>query len=549
MKSNRILFLVFVIMMSLWVVNTQPVMSQSSGTIYIRADGTVEGTDKIQRDGNVYRFTDDIYDSIVVERDNIVVDGAGYTLQGTEVPDSRGIYLSGIDNVTIKNMIIEAFRYGILIEDSSNNRITGNKIMNSVLSGIELAESSNNNYISENQIDSDERSLLSRGILLTSSSKNSIHGNIIANNFEGILLKWSSENIISGNKLTNNEVGIQLENSSEDNTFYGNNITNNGIGIYLRFCMHTKTTISENNVTNNNVGISIDWSSNNLLRNNRMTNNKYNFNVEDGPLSYLINDVDESNTVDGKPIYYWVNQRDKTIPSDAGYVALVDCTNITVQNLNLVNNKQGILLAHTTNSKVTKNNITNNGEGVFLANSSYNTINENNIKANYRGIELGENSHNNSIFGNQIEASVSAGINLFAASNNSLIGNNITKNNVGIGFSGSQNNIIHHNNLINNTKQVNDAYYVLLFGSPSVNIWDNGSEGNYWINYTGVDKDGDGIGDTPHIIYENNQDSYPLMEPFIIPEFPSWTPMLLILIGLAVALAIYKRRLPKTPIH
>ena len=35
----------------------------------------------------------------------------------------------------------------------------------------------------------------------------------------------------------------------------------------------------------------------------------------------------------------------------------------------------------------------------------------------------------------------------------------------------------------------------------------------------------------------------------IIPESPSWTPMLLILILLTAATAIYKKRLLKTPIH
>ncbi|MCZ2809703.1 MAG: hypothetical protein O2V44_10150, partial [Candidatus Bathyarchaeota archaeon] len=34
----------------------------------------------------------------------------------------------------------------------------------------------------------------------------------------------------------------------------------------------------------------------------------------------------------------------------------------------------------------------------------------------------------------------------------------------------------------------------------------------------------------------------------VIPEFPTWTPMLLTLIALTVAIAIYRRRL-KTPIH
>jgi len=50
-------------------------------TIFIRADGSIEGIESIQRTGNVYTFTETIFNqSIVVEKDNIVVDGAGYTL-------------------------------------------------------------------------------------------------------------------------------------------------------------------------------------------------------------------------------------------------------------------------------------------------------------------------------------------------------------------------------------------------------------------------------------------------------------------------------------
>ena len=71
-------------------------MVEASGTIYIRADGNVEGTDKIQRDGNVYTFTDNIYEPLVVEKDNIVVDGAGYSIEGPHTGLAQSIEGIGI---------------------------------------------------------------------------------------------------------------------------------------------------------------------------------------------------------------------------------------------------------------------------------------------------------------------------------------------------------------------------------------------------------------------------------------------------------------------
>jgi hypothetical protein len=59
-----------------------------TGTIYIRADGSIDpSTAPIQRNGDTYTLTDNIFQSdiyattIVIERDNIVFDGAGYTLR------------------------------------------------------------------------------------------------------------------------------------------------------------------------------------------------------------------------------------------------------------------------------------------------------------------------------------------------------------------------------------------------------------------------------------------------------------------------------------
>jgi len=74
--------------------------------------------------------------------------------------------------------------------------------------------------------------------------------------------------------------------------------------------------------------------------------------------------------------------------------------------------------------------------------------------------------------------------------------------------------LVYHNNFFRNKENALDNGF---------NQWDNGTEGNYWDDYTGEDKNGDGIGDIPyHIIAETlpekityNEDRYPLM------QFPS----------------------------
>jgi len=178
---------------------------EASGTIYIRADGSVDpDTAPILTVDNItYVFTDSINESIVVERDNIVVDGAGYTLQSPLPGWRRGINLWRKSNITIKNMEIKAFDHGIMLGESSNNSIFGNSIANNYV-GIELEFSSSYNSISGNNITANNR-----GILLEHSPNNSVSGNSITANEDGIILCFSANNIIYHNNFVNNHYQVR----------------------------------------------------------------------------------------------------------------------------------------------------------------------------------------------------------------------------------------------------------------------------------------------------------------------------------------------------
>jgi parallel beta-helix repeat protein len=406
----------------------------------------------------------------------VLVNCTGITAQNLHLSkNGQGILLFSTTNSTLNQNTVISSRGGRGIElvHSSNINIIENTVQN-FSSGIHLQESSNN-LITKNSIIHNDR-----GIMTESNSKeNTILENEIASNDYGISERGGN-NILSKNRIIANDYGISVHSSSNmisDNIISGNN----EMGIILDAGSNTLT---GNNVTDNsNYGIYI--SSGNTLRNNRMSNNRYNFDVRG---TNFENDVDTSNLVDGKSIIYWVNQQDKTVTHDAGYVALVKCENITIQNLNFSNNGDGIFLAFTNHSVITGNTLTNNNNGIKF----------------------------------------------WGSSSNRIVGNNIRENGNGIFFSGasfldvfhypSPNNIIYYNNFIDNENNVADVAgsWWIQDSTPANNIWDTGNEGNYWSNYNGTDNNGDEIGETPYVIDEENQDNYPLMSPVNIFDAGIW---------------------------
>ncbi len=233
------------------------------------------------------------------------------------------------------------------------------------------------------------------GISITNADDNILsNNNCISNNEDGLYLKGSKNNEISNNTCTlNNKDGIVLNWGSENNVLFKNTCNKNGDGIESYW---SDSNMIKNNTCNlNDIGIQFSSSSKNILMNNTM--------VQCGILingdilnHWNMHNIDITNKINGKPVYYLKNVLGGTIPSGAGEVILANCSNIKIYDQNLVKASAGILLGFTSNSMVNKIICSENRYyGIYLYNSNNNWFTNTTCTLNYKyGIYFDSSSEN-----------------------------------------------------------------------------------------------------------------------------------------------------------
>ncbi len=479
------------------------------GTITINPDGSIsQPTVLITKTDSTYYFADNILDySIIVQRDNIVLNGLGYMLQGNG--SGIGIDISQRTNVTLTNIKVTQFHYGILLNQSTDNKLSSNIIIDS-WAGVWI-ESSLRNMLSQNTASNNNV----YGVHLLYAANNELNYNTVLSNYDGISLWYSDENILLHNNASFNiGRGIHIFQSA------GNNLLLN--------------TASSNGY----FGISLYISQNSWLAGNNMSNNRFNFLVDGDTAANFNNNIDTTNLVDGKPVYYRIGENNTiyNAGTDAGTIYLISCNNVTIRDLTLVKNGHGILLRSTAESKIRNITISDNQYGLRLDNSRHNTVAANNftrntyamrlkysnsstilnnvIENNLYGIHMNHSSYN-SFFKNSITNSSSDALSLMHSHNNTIVENTVMNNGIGDGpilhgiyLEFSDGNKIYHNNFVDNGVQA-EAF-------SSNNTWHDGypSGGNYWSGYTGIDDNRDAIGSSTYSIALFNVDAYPLMGMF-----------------------------------
>jgi len=488
MRKSYALFSVFIIGVCLVTLVFTVKLGKSSGPIYIKADGSIQGTDKIVSSNNVtYTLTDNINDSVVVQRSNITINGKGYTLQGSGGGD--GFNLSNVENVTITNTTIQNFDYGIHLNQVAESHITENIIQHNIYYGLWLYPATNitiaHNNISFNQ---------NVGITLANAANNTMIDNNMTGNTDYSIYFYqnSDNNIISTNLIANSQTGMYIVNDTDNEIAY-NNITNTS-SYAINFSFGLSNLVQGNSITNCSMGIFFGGS-------NLHTSN---FTIENNTISGPDFGIELSYTTGNKIV------ANKISDTTASGCHIISSNNITIARNTIANSSSmGIQLSSSSNNNVTGNIVTScSGCGLYTDYGSGNYITSNNVTGNFWGI------------------------NVISGSNNYIYHNSFLNNThqVDTSFSG-----------------VNywDNGYPLLEGGGNYwsdfktrypSVYDN-KNGPYQ-NLTGSDT----IWDGPYVIDSNNKDNYPLVGQPTIPEFPSFLILPWFMAITIIAVIVYKRK-------
>lgn len=183
-------------------------VGDDTGTLY--TDGDII-TENCTLYGNInchgkYGFT--------VGMDGITINGNGYTIIYVgNISDSEGIHNEGFDDVTITNLTLINFCFGIYFDHADYGSITENTVMYTMGSGIWLHNSSYS-QISGNTIGYGDEG---HGVLIsTSAHNNTVENNTLTTgNGRGLSIEESNDNSLYYNFICSNRRGDILVESSK----------------------------------------------------------------------------------------------------------------------------------------------------------------------------------------------------------------------------------------------------------------------------------------------------------------------------------------------
>ncbi len=380
----------------------------------------------IDRPGQ-YRLTNDLVNStadaaISIKSSDVSINGDGHTLAGSNQWESVGVGTGGEDevyeNITIRNLTVTGWHFGFACENVEGIGIydcgaTGN------LQGFAVAETSNgtigrctfqdnvpwksnsiwfggngisivnstgirifDSVISHNGWGDDLPYVGGHGINSLGSPGLFVSGCVIDENINtGIWSEESKDTILIGNQFNRNEgnggifMTSPVENPEMNCTILGNTVTGSGWGIWL---MRDDYLVTGNTVTGCQYGILLDNARNATLSGNNLSDNSMNFGVDGIDIENYHHQVDTSNNVDGRPVYYLVEEPGAVIDgtTGAGVVFGIACPDLTVQDLIFEKNEYGLILVGSDHAMIRNVTALSNQIGISVSESDHTHIEE-----------------------------------------------------------------------------------------------------------------------------------------------------------------------------
>lgn len=402
-----------------------------------------------------------------------------------------GLYMNYCSKIRVENSEFDYQTYGIFSFLSCiNNEFVNNQFTNSN-TGIGFWQNNRFNSITNNIF----KNCSDYSIWLQKSYDNTISNNYITNPAPwydtAIYMIESCDNLIENNIIHNNTNGIYFMTKSARNTIRNNIFTNQTTNsIDIRAGCDNNDIINNTFVNNSGSAIVFTQASGSLISSNRITNNT-------GNGMYFITKCD-ANTISNNNISFCTMN---------GIQITDQSMSNQISNNKIFNVSIGITLSDSENSQVIHNIVFNAYIGVtgagdscnFSSNDIYNTtygvqiygstttFKRNCVENSTYGVFMGSATQYSNCEFNYLSNNDN-GFYLVDADRCSFFNNKIEGSNVGLYISSSSaSNYIFSNYFFDNINHVEDH------GTDTTYNYDIG---NYYDNYTGIDFNSDGIGDT-----------------------------------------------------
>jgi nitrous oxidase accessory protein len=204
----------------------------------------------------------------------------------------------------------------------------------------------------------------------------------------------------------------------------------------------------------------------------------------------------------GNGIHLWKTMRDRIVGNiihdkrDGIYISYADDSVIAGNRVS--DTRFGIHYMYSHQNQLLTNSLTRNAVGATLMFSRQLLV-EGNIMAGNRRHGLVLKQIDNSRILRNVIAGQNRGFFVQQANQNRFEGNVIATNDIGLYLSNaSEQNVFVGNAFIRNTDQVWQPPFETEQGRQGMNVFSEHGRGNYWSDYTGSDRNHDGVGDTPY---------------------------------------------------